>query len=367
MAAPKIAGTDFDRQQLAVLESELSSTGHDDFLVPLDEPRAIKPARRSRRPKQSIDEELASCEDATGKSASSEDIFYAMMNGEAVDASHRSTESTLSLDPSIEKSVTDILMEVERDTNGDQDDCSFSGLDLPDVCSHGSTPISERSVPKERLALVLPEDDSDYDTGDNDNEGVSIISDISGSTEFFKNVEGGEPTMQLPSPQRESRRVSLASRGTAPTRSSAQHTTVSNSGSTANSSNRKVRFDTIQIRYYERILEINPAVTDGPAIGIGWRYKRGGTLSVKDWELRHQSPQEAKDLLLSRDVRINMLREMGYQQSDIANATRMILKAKHRRQVTVQNLGVQNMEEVLENGTRKFKGLFRFSKKKILY
>jgi hypothetical protein len=43
-----------------------------------------------------------------------------------------------------------------------------------------------------------------------------------------------------------------------------------------------VRFNTVQVRYYERILDINPAVTSGAAIGIGWRYKRGGHVSVNE-------------------------------------------------------------------------------------
>jgi hypothetical protein len=47
-----------------------------------------------------------------------------------------------------------------------------------------------------------------------------------------------------------------------------------------------VRFNFVQVRYYERVLDNNPAVSSGFAIGIGWRYKRGGQISVEDWELQ---------------------------------------------------------------------------------
>jgi hypothetical protein len=123
-----------------------------------------------------------------------------------------------------------------------------------------------------------------------------------------------------------------------------------------------VSFDTVQVRYYERILDINPSVTSGVAIGIGWRYKKGGTLTVDDWELHRGGVRSTNDLVLSRHVREGMLKDLGYQQKDIADATRMILKAKNLRKVTVQNLGIQGMEEAAESATRRVKGILSFGK-----
>eukprot|EP00339_Tiarina_fusa_P026306 CAMPEP_0117045928 /NCGR_PEP_ID=MMETSP0472-20121206/31770_1 /TAXON_ID=693140 ORGANISM="Tiarina fusus, Strain LIS" /NCGR_SAMPLE_ID=MMETSP0472 /ASSEMBLY_ACC=CAM_ASM_000603 /LENGTH=579 /DNA_ID=CAMNT_0004758111 /DNA_START=81 /DNA_END=1820 /DNA_ORIENTATION=- len=122
---------------------------------------------------------------------------------------------------------------------------------------------------------------------------------------------------------------------------------------------KEVRFNYVQVRYYERILDNNPAVSSGAAVAIGWRYKRGRRLTVEDWEL--QNPYEDRISLtpsvLSRQERERILKEWGYKQKDIATATRSILKAKNERKVTVQNLGGQRMEEAVENTARCVKGL----------
>ena len=127
----------------------------------------------------------------------------------------------------------------------------------------------------------------------------------------------------------------------------------------------KVTFSHVEVRYYERCLEINPSVTDGPAIGIGWKYKRGGSLHVDDWELqRGGNFRRSNDLILPRPLREKILKDAGYNQSQIAEAVRIIRKAKDRRKVTVQNLGggTEAMEETVEAASRKIKGLLSFGR-----
>jgi hypothetical protein len=125
-----------------------------------------------------------------------------------------------------------------------------------------------------------------------------------------------------------------------------------------------VRFNTVRVRYYERILDINPAVTSGAAIGIGWRYKRGGQVSVDEWELQRGDLRRSKGLVMPRHVREGLLKELGYTQKDIAEATRIIRKAKDRRKTTIASLSSQGMEEAVETASRKVKGLLSFGKKK---
>jgi hypothetical protein len=125
-----------------------------------------------------------------------------------------------------------------------------------------------------------------------------------------------------------------------------------------------VKFDSVEVRYYERVLDINPSVTSGAAIGIGWRYKKGGRLSVDDWELHRAGVRRSSNLLLPRHVREGIFKDLGYTKMDIAEATRIILKAKNRRKTTVQNLGSQNMEEAVESASRRVKGLLSFGSKK---
>lgn len=131
--------------------------------------------------------------------------------------------------------------------------------------------------------------------------------------------------------------------------------------------NAKVSFSYVQVRYYERILEINPAVTSGPAIGIGWKFRRGGQMDVEDWELQRGGPgRRNNELILPREVRERILKDVGYDQKQIAEAVRIIRKAKDRRRVTVQNLGgnTEAMEETVEAASRRIMGILSFGTKR---
>jgi hypothetical protein len=128
-----------------------------------------------------------------------------------------------------------------------------------------------------------------------------------------------------------------------------------------------VNFSHVGVRYYERVLEINPAVTNGPAIGIGWRYKRGGDILVDDWEAQRAGmARSSNDLILARPAREAILIQAGYTQKQIVEALRIIRKAKDRRKVTAQNLGTgaEAMEETIEAAARRFIGLLSFGKRK---
>jgi hypothetical protein len=127
-----------------------------------------------------------------------------------------------------------------------------------------------------------------------------------------------------------------------------------------------VKFDSVDVRYYERVLDINPAVTEGAAIGIGWRYNQGDILSVDDWELQRAEGRRISDFALSRDEREGILKDLGYTEKDIYEATRIILKAKKRRKTTIRNLGDQNMEEAVESASRRVKEILSFGSKKRL-
>jgi uncharacterized protein YjiS (DUF1127 family) len=127
-----------------------------------------------------------------------------------------------------------------------------------------------------------------------------------------------------------------------------------------------VKFDSVDVRYYERVLDINPAVTEGAAIGIGWRYNQGDILSVDDWELQRAEARRISDFALSRDEREGILKDLGYTEKDIYEATRIILKAKKRRKTTIRNLGDQNMEEAVESASRRVKEILSFGSKKRL-
>ena len=130
-----------------------------------------------------------------------------------------------------------------------------------------------------------------------------------------------------------------------------------------------VSFGEISLRLYERILDINPAVTSGAALGIGWRYKQGGTLPVEDWEFRRRySRRSSNELILPRHVRETIfIEELGYSMKQVASATRSIRRCKERRRVTVENLnlpGVERLEERVENASRAIKGMLSLGQRK---
>lgn len=144
-----------------------------------------------------------------------------------------------------------------------------------------------------------------------------------------------------------------------------------------------VKFDHVSVRYYQRVLEFNPSVTNGPPIGIGWKYKPGGSCTVDQWEVRkkertvtqvrrrpaasHEDGEplsSSSPLLLPRLVRESMLHDLGYTQKEIAQAIRTVRKLKDQRRTTVDNLNVQSVEEAMENATHLMKSLLRVGRRK---
>ncbi|KAG7361503.1 hypothetical protein IV203_036604 [Nitzschia inconspicua] len=126
---------------------------------------------------------------------------------------------------------------------------------------------------------------------------------------------------------------------------------------------KSVSFGTVTLRYYERILTDNPAVQSGPAIGIGWRYKRAGLFEVDEFEQGRTGSRTAEELVLPREVREQMLKNAGFSQKDIAEMVRVILKTKNQRRQTINNLNSQGVEEAVELARRRVGRLLSFGKK----
>jgi hypothetical protein len=128
-----------------------------------------------------------------------------------------------------------------------------------------------------------------------------------------------------------------------------------------------VQFGMVTLRCYERILSDNPAVQNGPAIGIGWRYKRGGIFDVEEFELGRTRMRVAEELILPREVREKMLKEAGIPQKDIADMVRDILKSKNQRKQTINNLHTDGVEEAAESARKRFGRLLRFGRQSDMY
>ena len=108
---------------------------------------------------------------------------------------------------------------------------------------------------------------------------------------------------------------------------------------------KEVSFGQVHVRYYERILGDHPSCQSGPSMGIGWKYYKSCSINIDMWEShrrrrhrRHNDYEDSSSLLLSRNEREEMLRQLGYKQWEIAQAIRQTRKIKHSRCQTILKL-----------------------------
>lgn len=127
---------------------------------------------------------------------------------------------------------------------------------------------------------------------------------------------------------------------------------------------RSVSFCEVKVRNYERILEVNPSVTSGPALGIGWNYspEEDEIFSLENFEetREHFRRHSMKDLALPRCERESILQSLGYTQKEIAGSVRTIIRLKNQRKQTIHNLHASSVEEFVEMATRKVKRVLLF-------
>eukprot|EP00934_Nitzschia_sp_Nitz4_P003070 Nitzschia sp. Nitz4//scaffold3_size479765//408328//410097//NITZ4_000175-RA/size479765-processed-gene-1.548-mRNA-1//-1//CDS//3329550983//3060//frame0 len=120
---------------------------------------------------------------------------------------------------------------------------------------------------------------------------------------------------------------------------------------------RNVVFHEVQVREYERILDINPSTSSGPSVGLGWRYQQCEPLSLDELEDNFTDPHS---ILLRREWREHTVLEWGYSRNDIARAVRESLKIKNQRKQTCNNLRHEKVEYLVEKSTRKVRRLLGF-------
>ena len=129
-----------------------------------------------------------------------------------------------------------------------------------------------------------------------------------------------------------------------------------------NKKKRSVSFCEVQVRNYDRVLTVNPSVTSGPAVGLGWNYDEDEDqhYTIQNFEDSRELTRRCsmKELQLPRSYREELVRSLGYTQREIASSTRQIIRVKNQRKQTIQNLHASSMEEFIEKATRKVKRVF---------
>jgi hypothetical protein len=124
---------------------------------------------------------------------------------------------------------------------------------------------------------------------------------------------------------------------------------------------RSVGFQDVRVRNYDQVLTLNPAVTSGPALGLGWDYSdEEENYTLDEFERsRERSRRDSRSLILSRHERETLLLTLGYSQKELADAIRKTIRLKNQRKQTIANLNVSPVEEFLEKATRRVKRVLR--------
>lgn len=81
-------------------------------------------------------------------------------------------------------------------------------------------------------------------------------------------------------------------------------------------SNKKLAWSNLEFHNHEIVLEVNPAVSSGPPIGIGWNVLSSHRCSIDEYERLRPPRRQHEQLAMPRMVREMMLTEQGYGRSD---------------------------------------------------
>lgn len=260
------------------------------------------------------------------------------------------------------------------------------------VTSKTASQSSKTSLSKAKKEPIAPIGQIEFNNDeDDDNDDITVFSDVSGLTGAFpdgKGVESKRETLNKASQsldkveeasQSSQLDQSLQSGNIAPEapgensfprRSSKnmcstekRHDQAPGTKVSASKGTKKVAWDQVEVRYYERTLSDNPSVQSGAGIGIGWKYKRGGRMDVDYWEQSRGKQRQSAELVLPRHVRERILREVGVTQREMADMVRMNLKVKNQRKQTLTNVGAAGVEEAVENARRRIGRLLSLGRK----
>mmetsp|Transcript_16041 Transcript_16041/g.22758 ORF Transcript_16041/g.22758 Transcript_16041/m.22758 type:complete len:171 (+) Transcript_16041:83-595(+) len=123
---------------------------------------------------------------------------------------------------------------------------------------------------------------------------------------------------------------------------------------------RRISFNIVEIREYNRILSDNPATTNGPPVGLGWNYSPEDTLRIdlETYESFQCNARRSKrQLAIPSQVRQEMLLEEGYSRGEIARTVREIRKIREQRNVSFHHIKYDPIAEKVESLKRGVKGI----------
>mmetsp|Transcript_21941 Transcript_21941/g.27145 ORF Transcript_21941/g.27145 Transcript_21941/m.27145 type:complete len:235 (+) Transcript_21941:78-782(+) len=102
----------------------------------------------------------------------------------------------------------------------------------------------------------------------------------------------------------------------------------------------KIRFSTVEIRDYSSMPSLNPAVTSGPAVGLGWDVVRSSSVDLETYESELKTPKTGKPEVdvprLTPAQRVKRLRDAGMTDKDIVHAMTQSDSVRSLRQKTIK-------------------------------
>lgn len=130
---------------------------------------------------------------------------------------------------------------------------------------------------------------------------------------------------------------------------------------------KSVRFGTINIRKYNRILGDNPACSSGCPVQLDWDSYPQPIVPIDEYETNRLPRRTRRHLQLTAITRRNSLHyHFGYTHAEIEQGAEEIKKIKKQRLLTKSlTTNMEKREEFVQNVTRKIKRTF--SREKIYY
>jgi len=127
---------------------------------------------------------------------------------------------------------------------------------------------------------------------------------------------------------------------------------------------RRIRFSTLTIREYPRVLGDNVTVM-GPPISISWIHQDEKVYGIEEYEETIQDSRRTQsELKMPSAHRQKLLKDDGYSRKDIQEATKMSTIARNRRKRTVETLKLQRLHESIEKVVKIAKKPLQLTKKK---
>jgi hypothetical protein len=111
---------------------------------------------------------------------------------------------------------------------------------------------------------------------------------------------------------------------------------------------KKVRFHSILIREHSRDVDVNPSVSSGPAVGLGWSFRDHPAYDLIDFEENRPPRRTRAEFQLPRNIREKILEELGVSRHEVVAAIRSINVARRQRQASLAGQEVEGAYLAME-------------------